>query len=164
MSSQPVAHTRLNLKRAFLGITLGYVFLALLVIALGTTSFRLSETGRAHSDELSQRLLPALQTLAGLQEATLKYNLANLEYVTWRDEETQARKLTQAATHRQEIDARIRVHALRHADHLVFDVITFGTATRTYHRFDRSHAADIYQAHTVLLIIITRCFYAAREQ
>jgi methyl-accepting chemotaxis protein len=106
MSSQPVAQTRLNLKRAFLGITFGYVFLALLVIALGTTSFQLSKTGRAHSDELSQRLLPALQTLAGLQEATLKYNLANLEYVTGRDEETQARKLTQAAEYRKEIDTR----------------------------------------------------------
>ena len=106
MSSQPVAHTRLNLKRAFLGITLGYVFLALLVIALGTTSFQLSKTGRARSDELSQQLLPALQTLSGLQEATLKYNLANLEYVTGRDEETQARKLTQAAEHRKEIDTR----------------------------------------------------------
>jgi len=106
MSSQPVVQTRLNLKRAFLGITLGYVFLALLVIALGTTSFQLSKTGRARSDELSQQLLPALQTLAGLQEATLKYNLANLEYVTGRDEETQARKLTQAAAHRKEIDVR----------------------------------------------------------
>jgi len=106
MSSQPVAHTRLNLKRAFLGITLGYVFLALLVIALGTTSFQLSKTGRARSDELSQQLLPALQTLAGLQEATLKYNLTNLEYVTGRDEEIQARKLAQAAVYRREIDTR----------------------------------------------------------
>ena len=97
MSSQSVVQNPTpTWKRAFLSITLGYVFLALLVIALGTTSFHLSNTGRAHSDELSQRLLPALQTLAGLQEATLKYNLANLEYVTGRDEETQARKLAQA--------------------------------------------------------------------
>jgi len=106
MSSPSAAQTSLNLKRAFLGITLGYVFLALLVIALGTTSFQLSKTGRARSDELSQRLLPALETLAGLQEATLKYNLANLEYVTGRDEETQARKLAQAAGHRKDLDAR----------------------------------------------------------
>ena len=106
MSSQPAAQTRLNLKRAFLGITFGYVFLALLVIALGTTSFQLSKGGRVRSDELSEQLLPGLQTLAGLQESTLKYNLANLEYVTGRDEETQARKLVQAAEHRKEIDTR----------------------------------------------------------
>ncbi len=103
--SRPTARLfRLSLKRAFHGITLGYVFLALLIVALGTTSFQLSKTGTARSAELSERLLPALQALAGLQEATLKYNLANLEFVTGRDEETQARKLAQAAGHRQAID------------------------------------------------------------
>ena len=117
MSSQPVVQTRLNLKRAFLGITFGYVFLALLVIALGTTSFQLSKTGRARSDELSQELLPALQALAGLQEATLKYNLTNLEYVTGRDEETQARKLTEAAAYRKDIETR----SVKLADHLDTD-------------------------------------------
>jgi len=106
MSGQPAIPSRLSLKRAFLGITLGYVFLATLIIALGTTSFQLSKNGTARSAELSERLLPALESLAGLQEATLKYNLANLEFVTGRDEETQARKLAQAATHRQAIDAR----------------------------------------------------------
>jgi methyl-accepting chemotaxis protein len=95
---------RLSLKRAFHGITFGYVFLALLIVALGTTSFQLSKTGTARSAELSERLLPALQALAGLQEETLKYNLSNLEYVTGRDEETQSRKLAQAAAHRQGID------------------------------------------------------------
>ena len=106
MSSQPALQTRLSLKRAFLGITLGYVFLAALIVALGTTSFQLSKTGTARSAELSERLLPALQSLSGLQEATLKYNLANLEFVTGRDEETQARKLAQAAMHRKAIDVQ----------------------------------------------------------
>jgi len=106
MSGLPATSSRLSLKRAFLGITLGYVFLATLIIALGTTSFQLSKTGTARSAELSERLLPALESLAGLQEATLKYNLANLEFVTGRDEETQARKLAQAAAHRKAIDSR----------------------------------------------------------
>jgi methyl-accepting chemotaxis protein len=98
--------SRLSLKRAFAGIMLGYVFLAVLIGVLGTASFQLSKTGTARSAELSERLLPALETLAGLQEATLKYNLANLEFVTGRDEETQARKLAEAAAHRSAIDAR----------------------------------------------------------
>jgi len=106
MSGLPATSSHLSLKRAFLGITLGYVFLATLIIALGTTSFQLSKTGSARSAELSERLLPALESLAGLQEATLKYNLANLEFVTGRDEETQTRKLAQAAVHRKAIDDR----------------------------------------------------------
>ncbi len=105
--------SRLSLKRAFLGITLGYVFLAVLIVALGAASFLLSKTGTARSAELSERLLPALQSLAGLQEATLKYNLANLEFVTGRDEETQAHKLAQAAGHRRDIDAHAAALAKR---------------------------------------------------
>jgi methyl-accepting chemotaxis protein len=100
-----VASSRLNLKRAFLGITLGFAFLAGLILVLGTTTFQLSRNGTARSAELSERLLPALESLSGLQEATLKYNLANLEFVTGRDEETQARKLAAAAAHRKDIDA-----------------------------------------------------------
>ncbi|HWA26275.1 MAG TPA: methyl-accepting chemotaxis protein [Lacunisphaera sp.] len=106
MSVQAARPTRLSLKRAFLGITLGYVFLATLIVALGATSFQLSKTGTARGAELSERLLPALESLAGLQEATLKYNLANLEFVTGRDEETQGRKLALAAGFRKAIDAR----------------------------------------------------------
>jgi methyl-accepting chemotaxis protein len=45
-----------------------------------------------------------LESLSGLQEATLKYNLSNLEFVTGRDEETQAKKLAAAAGYRKEID------------------------------------------------------------
>jgi len=104
MSSAAGSHSRLSLKRAFFGITLGFVFLAVLILALGTTTFQLSRNGTTRSAELSERLLPALESLAGLQEAVLKYNLANLEFVTGRDEETQSRKLAQAAAHRQEID------------------------------------------------------------
>jgi methyl-accepting chemotaxis protein len=104
MSGQPVKTASLNLKRAFLGITLGFAFLAALIVVLGTTTFQLSKNGTARSAELSERLLPALESLSGLQEATLKYNLANLEFVTGRDEETQARKLAAAAAHRKDID------------------------------------------------------------
>jgi methyl-accepting chemotaxis protein len=96
--------TKLNLKRAFLGITLGFVFLAGLIGVLGATNLQLSRTGTARTSELSERLLPGLEALAQLQEAALKYNLANLEYVTGRDEETQARKLAAAAAHRKAID------------------------------------------------------------
>jgi methyl-accepting chemotaxis protein len=96
--------TKLNLKRTFLGITLGFVFLAGLIAFLGATNLQLSRTGTERTSELSQRLLPGLEALAQLQESALKYNLANLEYVTGRDEETQARKLTAAAGHRKNID------------------------------------------------------------
>lgn len=104
MSVSPRPADRLNLKRAFLAITLGFVFLAILIVALGGTTFQLSRTGAARSAELSERLLPALQDLAQLQESALKYNLANLEFVTGRDEETQARKLALAKAERTRID------------------------------------------------------------
>jgi len=114
MSAQPGKISSLNLKRAFLAITLGFVFLAALIVVLGTTTFQLSKTGTARSAELSERLLPALESLSGLQESTLKYNLTNLEFVTGRDEETQARKLAAAAAYRKDIDA----HSGKLADRL----------------------------------------------
>jgi len=104
MSGPSAAKSSLNLKRAFLGVTMGFVFLAILIVVLGATSFQLSKTGTARSAELSERLLPGLESLSGLQEATLKYNLSNLEFVTGRDEETQARKLAAAAGYRKSIE------------------------------------------------------------
>jgi len=103
MSHPATPTSALNLRRAFLGVTLGFVFLAILIVVLGATSFQLSKNGRARTAELSERLLPALESMAGLQEATLKYNLANLEFVTGRDETIQARKLAEAAAHRKDI-------------------------------------------------------------
>ena len=114
MSGQSSSQPTFTLKRAFRGIILGFVFLAVLIVALGTASFQLSRTGTDRSAELSERLLPALQSLAGLQEAALKYNLSNLEYVTGRDEEIQARKLAQAATQRKAIE----MHAAKLAQQL----------------------------------------------
>ncbi len=104
MKHAPAPRTSLNLKRAFLWITLGFAFLAALIMVLGTTAFQLSRVGTARSAELSERLLPALESLAGLQEATLKYNLTNLEFVVARDEETMARKVTAASSYRKDID------------------------------------------------------------
>jgi methyl-accepting chemotaxis protein len=104
MKHVPAVRTSLNLKRAFLWITLGFAFLAALIMVLGTTAFQLSRVGTARSAELSERLLPALESLAGLQEATLKYNLTNLEFVVARDEETMARKVTAASSYRKDID------------------------------------------------------------
>jgi len=104
---------RLTLKRAFLAVTLGFVFLAILIIILGATSFQLSKSGTARSAELSERLLPGLESLAGLQESTLKYNLSNLEFVTGRDETIQARKLAAAAGYRKDIDVRAAELALK---------------------------------------------------
>ena len=98
------SRSALTLRRAFLGITLGFVFLAVLIVALGGATFQLSRTGTARSAELSERLLPALGELVELQSATLKYNLANLEFVTGRDETIQARKLAVAAAERKSID------------------------------------------------------------
>src|SRR4051812_1071271 len=90
--------TRLNLKRAFLGTTLGYAFLALLVSGLGWAAFVLSRSGTEHSTELTGKLLPALQTTSRLGEATLKYNLSTLEFVLAKDEDAMARKAKSAAT------------------------------------------------------------------
>ncbi|MBA3850471.1 MAG: chemotaxis protein, partial [Opitutus sp.] len=98
----------INLRRAFTGITLGYVFLTALIVAAGLLSARFSKTGTAKTSELSQHLLPALQKVAALQEATLKYHLANLEFVTGRDEETQTRKLAEAKRQREQIDEQSR--------------------------------------------------------
>ena len=106
MSGSTAKKSSLTLKRAFLCVTLGFVFLAVLIVVLGATSFQLSKTGTARSAELSERLLPALESMSGLQEAMLKYNLSNLEFVTGRDEEIQARKLAAAAGFRKEIDLR----------------------------------------------------------
>jgi methyl-accepting chemotaxis protein len=96
----------LNLKRSFLGITLGFVFLAALIIFLGTTTYQLSQTGTTRTVELSTRLLPALESLAGMQEATLKYNLTILEFVLAKDEDAMGRKTTAAAGFRADIDQR----------------------------------------------------------
>jgi methyl-accepting chemotaxis protein len=96
--------SRLCLKNGFLGITGGFVFLAALIVTLGVVSFQLSKSGTARSARLSRQLLPALESLSGLQEAALKYNLSNLEYVTGKDEETQAKILGEATGYRKEID------------------------------------------------------------
>jgi len=96
----------INLKRAFTGITISYVFLTALIVGIGVVSSQFSKTGTAKTSELSQNLLPALQKVAALQEATLKYHLANLEFVTGRDEETQTRKLADAKKQREAIDAQ----------------------------------------------------------
>jgi methyl-accepting chemotaxis protein len=104
-TSESSAKNRLNLKTAFMGVTLGFVFLALLIVLLGATTFHLSKDGTARGAELTKRLLPALEEVAGLEGSTLKYNLTNLEYVTARDDETQARKLSTAAAYKKDIEA-----------------------------------------------------------
>jgi methyl-accepting chemotaxis protein len=103
MASSP--GSSLNLRRAFLGITAGFGFLAALIAVQGALAFQLSREGAARSAELGERLLPALHELRGLAEASLKYNLANLEFVTGRDETIQAQKLEAAAARRAEIVA-----------------------------------------------------------
>jgi methyl-accepting chemotaxis protein len=99
--------TRLNLKRAFLGTTLGYAFLALLVSGLGWTAFTLSKSGTERSTELTSKLLPALQTTSRLGEATLKYNLSTLEFVLAKDEESMARKAKAADLLRETIKRNV---------------------------------------------------------
>ena len=103
MSPNSTSVARLNLKRAFLAITLSFVFLGVLIVALGVTSFKLSKDGTAHSAELTKRLLPALESVSGLEVSALKYNLSNLEFVTAKDDEAQARELAQAAAFLAEI-------------------------------------------------------------
>jgi len=95
--------TKLNLKRAFLAITLSFVFLGALIVVLGITSFKLSKGGTAQSAELTKRLLPALESVSGLESSTLKFNLSNLEFVTAKDDDAQAKELAVAATHLGEI-------------------------------------------------------------
>ena len=57
MPGPTATKSRLTLKRAFLCVTLGFVFLAILIVVLGATSFQLSKNGTARSAELSERLL-----------------------------------------------------------------------------------------------------------
>ncbi|MEO6003846.1 MAG: methyl-accepting chemotaxis protein [Opitutus sp.] len=102
-----------NLKRVFIAVTLAFVFLAALIVLLGGLSFQLSKTGTARSAEFSERLLPAIEDLNALQDATLKYNLSNLEFITGRDEAVQTRKLTAANGYRKEIDRRLTALAVR---------------------------------------------------
>ncbi len=97
---------RLNLKRAFLAITLSFVFLGALIVVLGITSFKLSKDGTAQSGDLTKRLLPALEAVSGLEVSTLKFNLSNLQFVTAKDDEAQARELTHAATYLEEINTQ----------------------------------------------------------
>ncbi|MBI5800128.1 MAG: chemotaxis protein [Verrucomicrobia bacterium] len=98
------ASTTLSLKRAFTGIILGYVCLTALIVGVGVLSAQFSRTGARKTAEMSELLLPALQDLAGLQDAALRYHLANLEFVTGRDEEIQKRKLEEAARQRRDLE------------------------------------------------------------
>ncbi len=105
-SEAPQRHaraTKLNLKKAFLAITLSFAFLGALIVVLGITSFKLSKGGTGQSAELTKRLLPALESVSGLESSTLKFNLSNLEFVTAKDDDAQARELAVAATHLGEI-------------------------------------------------------------
>ena len=113
MSVSSAAVPWFNLKRVFIAVTFAFVFLAALIVLLGGLSFQLSKTGTARSAEFSERLLPAIEDLNALQDATLKYNLSNLEFVTGRDEAVQTRKLTAANGYRKEIDRRSEALAAR---------------------------------------------------
>jgi methyl-accepting chemotaxis protein len=82
----------LSLKHSFSIIAGLFVAVAIVTCAVGAMSYKLSRQTSEHTGQLTHRNLPALQALAKLQEATLKYNSANTEFVLAKDEAAMAAK------------------------------------------------------------------------
>ena len=92
----PPAHamnkTSLSLRRTFAIITALFVVVATSTCLVGYVNYRLSSVSSRHTNELTHLNLPALQALARLEEATLKYNAANIEFVLAKDDAGMAAK------------------------------------------------------------------------
>ena len=84
--------SHLNLKRTFAIVTILFVVVAVITCAVGFANFKLSRVSSQQTDQLTHRNLPALQTLAKLEEATLRYNAAHTEFVLAKDEAAMAAK------------------------------------------------------------------------
>jgi methyl-accepting chemotaxis protein len=82
----------LNLKRTFLIVTALFIIVATITAAVGLANYALSRVSSQQTDQLSHRNLPALQELAKLEEATLRYNAAQTEFVLAKDETAMAAK------------------------------------------------------------------------
>ena len=144
MSTSP-AHraSSLNLKRAFLGVTLGFVFLAILIMVLGATSYQLSRTGSVRSAELSERLLPALEALAGVQEARALQHVQNvvpvkgLEYHIVR-------------LHLKCLHGKARVRGDEHDDDVPPDL------AKAHRKLDAVHAGHVDIQHRKLHLVCAR--------
>ncbi len=84
--------SRLSLKHTFAIVTALFVVVAAITCGVGFASYKLSRISSEHTDGLTHRNLPALQALARLGEATLKYSAANTEFVLAKDEAAMANK------------------------------------------------------------------------
>jgi methyl-accepting chemotaxis protein len=82
----------LNLKRTFVFIAALFTAVTVITCGLGLANYKLSRVSSQQTDRLSHRNLPALQELARLQEATLRYNAAHTEFVLAKDETAMAAK------------------------------------------------------------------------
>jgi methyl-accepting chemotaxis protein len=82
----------LNLKRTFAIVGLLFTTVALITCAVGFANYKLSRVSSQLTDQLTHRDLPALQELARLQEATLRYNAAHTEFVLAKDENAMTAK------------------------------------------------------------------------
>lgn len=99
--------SQLSLKRAFAVISALFVVVALITFAVGSVSYKLSRRTNEHTSRLTHRNLPALQALAKLEEATLKYNATNTEFVLAKDEAGMAAKAKTAAEWADHIEASL---------------------------------------------------------
>lgn len=99
--------SRLNLRRTFGIVTGFFALVAAITCLVGTASYLLSRLSRDHTTRLIRHNLPALQSLARLQEAALRYHVANTEFVLARDEAAMGVKRELALTARREITTHL---------------------------------------------------------
>ena len=82
----------LNLKRTFAIVTVLFIVVAAITCTVGFANYKLLRISSQQTDQLTNRNLPALQALAKLEEATLRYNAAHTEFVLAKDEAAMAAK------------------------------------------------------------------------
>ncbi len=82
----------LNLKRTFAIVTVLFIVVAAITCTVGFANYKLSRVSSQQTDQLTHGNLPALQELAKLEEATLRYNAAHTEFVLAKDEAAMAAK------------------------------------------------------------------------
>jgi methyl-accepting chemotaxis protein len=108
---------RLSLKRTFAFVTAFFAVVAAIACGAGYANYAFSRVSSDHAERLIHRNLPALQTVARLAEAALKYHVANTEFVLAKDEAAMAAKTKVAEESALKIAAQLGVlERLGHSD------------------------------------------------
>ena len=97
----------LSLKRTFAIVTALFIVVAAITCGAGYANSKLSRVSSQQTDQLTHRHLPALQALAKLQEAALRYNVAHTEFVLAKDEAAMAAKAKAADDWAAQITAHL---------------------------------------------------------